>query len=117
MSAKHIVLCLIFALCLPIGQVLFKFAAVSAQQMSGSLLTKMMTNGPLYAAFGFYAGTALLWYYILMQVPLSRAYLFSILGSAFVPLFGWLFFNEPMTAKFLVGGAIMLVRFYIAVVA
>jgi drug/metabolite transporter (DMT)-like permease len=117
MSAKHIVLCLIFALCLPIGQVLFKLAAVTAQQAPGSLLMRMVANGPLYGAFAVYAGTALLWYYILMEVPLSRAYVFSILGSAFVPLFAWLFFSEPMTTKFIIGCAIMLIGFYIAVAA
>ena len=117
MAARYIVLCLLFALSLPVGQVLFKLAAVSAQQTQGPFLTRMLSNGPLYAAFLVYGATAVLWYYILMRVPLSRAYVFSILGSAFVPLLGWLFFNEPMTVKFIVGYAIMMIGFYIAVIA
>ena len=116
LPTRHLVLCLIFAFCLPAGQLLFKLAVTAAERSTGSsVLIKLLTNGPLYAAFALYAATALLWYYILTQVPLSRAYIFSILGSAMVPAFAWLFFNEEISARFFLGCAIMLIGLYLAV--
>ena len=95
-SLKEALLCAGFAVALPIGQTLFKFAAIYNQRLSGNLIVRLVTNWPLVGAFAWYAATALFWFYILTRVPLSTAYVFSILGSGLVPLIAWLVFKEPI---------------------
>ena len=79
--------------------------------MSGPLLVRLITNGPLIGAFAWYGLTALFWFYILTRVPLSFAYAFSIVGSGLVPLVAWLVFKEPLDWRFAVGYVLMLAGF------
>ena len=74
MILKDALLCAGFSLALPIGQTLFKFAAVNNARLQGPLLIKLITNVPLIGAFAWYGLTALVWFYILTRVPLSLAY-------------------------------------------
>jgi multidrug transporter EmrE-like cation transporter len=94
LSPKDIALCSIFAVVLPLGQVLFKWGAVYNARLSGPFLLRVIQNGPLIGAFAWYAVTALLWFYVLTRVPLSTAYAFSLVGTCLVPLAGWLIFKE-----------------------
>ena len=50
-------------------------------------------------------------------MPLSQAYVFSILGSALVPIFAWLIFKEPMSWRFALGYALMLAGFVVVMQA
>jgi multidrug transporter EmrE-like cation transporter len=111
MILKDALMCAGFSLAMPIGQTLFKFAAVNNARMSGPLLLKLATNVPLIAAFAWYGVTALFWFYILTRVPLSIAYAFSIVGSGLVPLVAWLVFKEPLDWRFAVGYLLMLAGF------
>ena len=111
MNFKDAALCSVFALALPIGQTLFKFAAVNHAKLQGSLIVKLVTNVPLIAAFAWYGLTALFWFYVLTRVPLSYAYTFSIVGSGLVPLIAWLVFKEPLDWRFAGGYALMLAGF------
>ena len=113
MTAKDMLLCAGFSLALPIGQTLFKFAAVNNARLSGNPVVKLITNGPLIGAFAWYGLTALFWFYILTRVPLSTAYAFSIVGSGLVPLIAWIVFKEPLGWRFLVGYALMLSGFLV----
>jgi drug/metabolite transporter (DMT)-like permease len=108
MILKDALLCATFSLALPIGQTLFKFAAVNNARLSGPLLVRLATNLPLLGAFAWYGLTALFWFYILTRVPLSIAYAFSIVGSGLVPLVAWLVFKEPLDWRFAVGYLLML---------
>ena len=111
MNLKDVALCAGFSLALPIGQTLFKFAAVANGRMSGPIILRLITNVPLIGAFAWYGLTALFWFYILTRVPLSIAYSFSIVGSGLVPLVAWLVFKEPLDWRFAVGYLLMLAGF------
>jgi drug/metabolite transporter (DMT)-like permease len=109
-------LCSVFAVALPLGQILFKWGAIYDKQLTGPFLLRIMVNFPLIGAFAWYAVTALLWFYVLTRVPLSSAYAFSLIGSCLVPLAGWLVFKEQaswtMGAGYLlmIGGLLLVVR-------
>ena len=111
MNLKDALLCAGFSLALPIGQTLFKFAAVKQAELQGPLLLKLVTNVPLIGAFAWYGLTALFWFYILTRVPLSTAYAFSIVGSGLVPLVAWAVFKEPLDWRFALGYLLMLSGF------
>jgi len=107
-TLKDALLCAGFSLALPIGQTLFKFAAVNNARLTGPLIVRLATNLPLVGAFAWYGLTALFWFYILTRVPLSTAYAFSIVGSGLVPLVAWLVFKEPLDWRFALGYLLML---------
>ncbi len=111
MKLTDIMLCAGFSLALPVGQTLFKFAAVNNARLSGPLVLRLITNAPLIGAFAWYGLTALFWFYILTRVPLSLASAFSIVGSGLVPLVAWLVFKEPLDWRFAVGYLLMLAGF------
>ena len=108
MTLKDALFCAGFSLALPIGQTLFKFAAVNNARLTGPLIVRLATNLPLVGAFAWYGLTALFWFYILTRVPLSTAYAFSIVGSGLVPLVAWLVFKEPLDWRFALGYLLML---------
>lgn len=112
-SWREAVLCAGFAVALPIGQTLFKWAAQVNTRLTGNLAVRLLSNGPLLGAFAWYGVTALFWFYILTRVPLSTAYVFSILGSGLVPLVAWLVFKEPIGWRFAAGYALMLAGFLV----
>jgi drug/metabolite transporter (DMT)-like permease len=93
-SPRDILLCAVFAVVMPAGQVMFKWAAVYNERLSGPPLQRLFANWPLMGAGVWYAMTALLWFYILTRVPLSTAYAFALVGACLVPAMGWLLFKE-----------------------
>jgi drug/metabolite transporter (DMT)-like permease len=112
-TLKDALLCAGFSLALPIGQTMFKAAALYNARLSGPLPLRLISNGPLIGAFAWYGLTALFWFYILTRVPLSLAYAFSIVGSGLVPLVAWLVFKEPLGWRFAAGYALMLLGFLV----
>ncbi len=115
MPLKDLLLCLAFAVTLPIGQILFKVAANHSQSITGGMIAKVVLNPPLIGAFAWYGLTALFWFYILTRIALSTAYPFSILGSALVPLLASVLFHEQVTAQTAAGFAVMLLGFFMVV--
>lgn len=111
MNLKDAALCAGFAIALPIGQTLFKAAALYNARLTGPLPLRLIGNWPLIGAFAWYGFTALFWFYILTRVPLSFAYTFSIVGSGLVPLIAWLVFREPLDWRFAAGYVLMLAGF------
>ena len=101
-------LCGVFAIALPLGQILFKLGAIYDQRVTGPFLLRVVQNPPLIGAFAWYGLTALLWFYVLTRVPLSLAYAFSLIGSALVPLAAWLIFKEPVSWRFAAGYVLIL---------
>ena len=61
MSPADILLCSIFTLALPLGQMLFKWAAIYNARLSGPPVMRLLLNVPLIAAFAWYGVSALLW--------------------------------------------------------
>lgn len=108
MSPLDIALCCVFSLTLPIGQVLFKRAAMAHAETTGSLPRRVLTNAALIVACAWYGGTALFWFLILTRVPLVAAYPFAIAGSASVPLVSSLVFKEKLSRDFAIGFVLML---------
>ena len=101
-------LCAGFSLALPVGQAMFKWAAVYQARQTGPLLAKLVTNWPLISALAWYGLTAMFWFYILTRVPLSRAYPFALAGTGLIPLVAWLVFKEPLGWRMGAGYVLML---------
>jgi len=115
MSPKDIALCSVFAVALPLGQMLFKWGAVYNERLSGPFLQRVLVNYPLIGAFAWYGLTALLWFYVLTRVPLSLAYGFSLVGSCLVPLVGWLVFKEQASWTMAAGYLLMMAGLFLVV--
>lgn len=115
MTAKEMALCSVFAVALPLGQMLFKWGAIYDARLSGPFLARVVVNFPLIGAFAWYGLTALLWFYVLTRVPLSTAYAFSLVGSCLVPLAGWLVFKEHATWTMGAGYMLMLAGLFLVV--
>ena len=115
MSPKDVALCSVFAVALPLGQMLFKWGAVYNERLSGPFLARVVVNYPLIGAFAWYGVTALLWFYVLTRVPLSSAYAFSLVGSCLVPLAGWLVFKEQASWSMVAGYGLMIAGLFLVV--
>ena len=115
LSAKDVALCSVFAVALPLGQMLFKWGAVYDKQLAGPFLGRVVQNYPLIGAFAWYGVTALLWFYVLTRVPLSLAYGFSLIGSCLVPLAGWLVFKEQANWSMALGYLLMVAGLFLIV--
>ncbi|WP_293905329.1 hypothetical protein [Phenylobacterium sp.] len=115
LSPKDLALCSVFAVALPLGQMLFKWGAVYDKGLTGPFLLRVTQNYPLIGAFAWYGVTALLWFYVLTRVPLSLAYGFSLIGSCLVPLAGWLVFKEPANWSMGLGYLLMVAGLFLIV--
>ena len=113
MSVLQVALCLAFATSIAVGQVLFKFAADSVARDGGSFIGTLAASPAVWIAFSWYGVSSILWIYILMSVPLSRAYPFALLGSALVPLLSAVFFAERITPAYVFGGVIVVAGLYV----
>lgn len=117
MSGVDVALCSAFALMLPAGQLMLKWAAMHPAVAGAPLAAALLQRWRLLAALGWYGLTALFWFYILTRVPLSAAFPFSIAGSALVPLAAALVFRERLTWRYAAGYALMLAGLFVAVSA
>ena len=115
MTPKDMALCSVFAVALPLGQMLFKWGAVYNEKLAGPFLSRVIVNYPLMGAFAWYGVTALLWFYVLTRVPLSSAYAFSLIGSCLVPLAGWLVFKEQASWTMVAGYGLMIAGLFLVV--
>ncbi len=113
MILKDIILCLAFSITMPVGQLLFKWAANNYNLVEGPPFPRILYNYALWGAFGWYAITALLWFYILTKVPLTLAYPASLLGAGIVPLLAWAVFGEPLSWRLLAGYVLLLAGVYL----
>lgn len=113
MTPKDFALCATFAVALPIGQLMFKWAALYNARIEGAMPFKLLQNYPLFLAFAWYGASSLVWFYILTRVPLSAAYPVAILGSALVPVFAWVVFREPVSWNLAAGYVLMLAGLFL----
>ena len=108
---------LLFVSALAAGQVLFKAAARSIKEPVGfdlPTLIHLVTNPYLLISLAVYAIATIFWVLLLRDTDLSRAYLVVALAFVLVPLAGTFFYQEPLTARLLLGMAIILVGLGVA---
>jgi drug/metabolite transporter (DMT)-like permease len=98
---------------LSLGQVLFKLGAlrVNANAQAGIVA---WVNLPIIAALVLYAGCTVMWITALRSLPLRLAYPVAALGYLLVPMLGHFFLREPLTARTLIGGVVIVVGVMIA---
>lgn len=113
MTSPLSLLCIAFAVSIAIGQIFFKIAADGLQGLSGNFALNAILRPTTWLAFGWYGSTSFLWLFVLMRVPLSKAYPFALLGSALVPLFSWLIFRERLSLSYVLGALLVLAGLYV----
>lgn len=113
MSPQLLLICSGFAIAVPVGQILFKWAALYSARLEGPLVLRLLMNYPLLLGFAWYGASSLLWLYILTRAPLSVAYPMAILGSGLVPLFAWAVFREPVSWNLALGYVLMLAGIFL----
>lgn len=109
MSALQIGLLLSYAIGMSIGQVLFKYAALSFSPSAAAAATtlgrilQLGSNPYFLAALILYLLLSVLWVWLLSFTSLSRAYPFVALAFIVTPLFGHFIFLEALEPKFYFG--------------
>jgi len=114
-TARQLVELLCFPVAMAAGQVLFKRAASQiAPSSGGSWLIEVARLPTMWVAVALYAGATLFWVRILSTVPLSRAYPFAALAFVLVPAAGYFFFHEPITLRYALGTAFIVIGVVVA---
>lgn len=93
-------------LCIAVGQLLFKKAALALPATLS--LSAIFLNGWLIAALALYGTTTLGWIWILRHAPLHLAYPFMGLAFLIVPTLAWIFLGEPLHWRTWAGGALIM---------
>jgi drug/metabolite transporter (DMT)-like permease len=96
------------------GQLLFKYVGLNAGRIPDMLANPRIVTA-LITAIALYATSTAVWIFVLKRVPLSYAYLFMALGFLIVPIAAIYFFSEPISARFFIGAAVVVVGLLIAV--
>jgi len=114
-TARQLLELLSFPVAIAAGQILFKRAAMQITPgVGGSWLLEVARLPTMWVAVALYAGATLLWVRILTNVPLSRAYPFVALAFVLVPAAGYLLFNEPITLRYALGAALIIIGVAVA---
>ena len=108
LSGLQIALLVAYAAGMAGGQLLFKAAALRmpAEGTMVERLAALAQNGYFLAALALYLALSLLWVWLLRVTPLSRAYLFVALSFVLVPLAAAAAFEEPLSARFVLGAVL-----------
>ena len=102
MTPSPVVILMTSTVCAALGQVLFKIGARNAQT-----LPEFLNRWILLGLFAYGIGTVL-WIFVLARMPITVAYPFTALTFALVYLAGIFLFGEAITARTLVGVALVL---------
>jgi drug/metabolite transporter (DMT)-like permease len=114
-TVRQLLELLSFPVAMAAGQILFKRAASQiTPDVGGSWLVDVARLPTMWVAVALYAGATLLWVRILTTVPLSRAYPFAALAFVLVPAAGYLFFHEPITIRYALGTALIVIGVVVA---
>jgi drug/metabolite transporter (DMT)-like permease len=111
LSFPQIVALLLYAAAMAGGQILFKLAAIRNTPAGsfGERLLGLIFNRYFVAAIILYAALTVFWVWILTFTPLSRAYIFVALAFVLTPFAGAAFFGEPISARLVIGIALVVV--------
>lgn len=109
MAVSMVLLLVIYAFGLSIGQLLFKISADRAKlQAEQPFLTAVIGDGYFIASVLIYGALTLLWVWVLTRVPLSRAYPFLMLAFVLTPLLAGRIFGEQLDAWYFVALGLIL---------
>jgi drug/metabolite transporter (DMT)-like permease len=114
-SMLQVTLLLGYAIGMSLGQLLFKFAALSISPsvpdapLEAGGIFHLGLNPYFIGAVSLYFGLSFLWVWILTFTPLSRAYPFVALAFIVTPLASHLLFTEALDLKFYFGLAFIVV--------
>jgi drug/metabolite transporter (DMT)-like permease len=109
LNLGQIALLITYAVGMAAGQLLFKAAALrlgDGHPLSTRALL-LLQDAPFIGAIVLYAALSVLWVWLLTFTPLSRAYPFVGVAFALTPVLGALVFAEPLSARLLVGIAVI----------
>jgi multidrug transporter EmrE-like cation transporter len=93
-------------LCTVVGQLLFRGAALTANEAGSFFNTRSMTG--FGVAIAFYGVMTFLWAYALRQMSLAQAYPFMALSFLLVPVAEHYLFGQNLGWQPLVGGAVII---------
>ena len=68
-----------------------------------------ITNLHLWSGMACYGVSLLMWFYVLSQMELSRAFPLVSIGYVAILLLGYFFLNEPMTAYKIIGVSLIVI--------
>jgi len=111
---KNFMLCIINVGLLVCGQLLFKLAARGNEISSLSSLKKLILSPYMILAVILYAGTTILWVYILTKVPLSYAHPIQALAFPLVTVCSLLLLKEPIPSHRWIGIGIIVLGALVA---
>lgn len=108
MSVLQVALLLAYGVGMSLGQLLFKFAAMSLTTSGPVALTagrlfQLGLNPFFLGAMVMYFGLSVLWVWILTFTPLSRAYPFVAVAFIVTPLLSHFVFMEALDLRFYFG--------------
>lgn len=103
MSTLIILLWLVNIVCDTVGQVAFKYAAVTSNDKDGRYWLKLFGNIWLWLGFGSYFLGFVFWLAFLSEVPLSQGILLGSFNMITVMLAGRILFKEYLTPFRLLG--------------
>lgn len=104
----HLILLLLFALGMGVGQILFKtaaqrHAAILKEQGFLSGITALAGDGVFWMAASLYAGLTIYWVWLLSFLPLSRAYPATFFSLVVVSACSVFILHEPLSPLLLAG--------------
>jgi len=105
MNFLQVILSILCVLAISCGQILFKWAGLEIQQTGNWLNWKVFFIVGL--AFTIYSSATAAWIFLLKNIDLSRIYIFMALSFILVPIASNIFFDEKLSAFFLVGMALI----------
>ena len=108
MSPSMIAACILVSIGLAGGQILFKLTAEDIATGRAEGLVGLLSPW-LAAALAVYGISTILWVWILMHVPITKAYPFVLLAMLLVPLAGYWFFSESLSQQYCLGLVLVLV--------
>lgn len=109
------ILCLLNTLLMVIGQTLFKIGSNGKQFDSVQNIIKVIFSPVILLALTIYAGTTILWLYILSKTELSFAYPIQALAFPLVLIISSILFHEQIPIQRWAGIALIFAGVYIAV--
>ena len=108
-----IILCVVATLA--VGQILFKSVGLRLSDKGFSaLLTDRQTFMIFATSLALYGIATIGWIWGLKHVPLSTAYLFMSLAFVLVPIAAWFVFAEPISTRFMIGTALIIIGIIVA---
>ena len=106
MNGLQFSLLLLCVIAISAGQLLFKKAGLLLASEDGWLNSSMLVT--MFLAALIYGAAALLWIYLLRDIPLSKAYMILALSFVMVPLASIVTYSERVGMGYIIGSAFIL---------